>query len=180
MNVESGSIIGSIGSEDYLAICHFLYLEAELLDDRKFEQWYGMMANDISYFMPIQTNRSSRDHSMAIGGREDAAIFDEDKASLGMRIKRLSTNMAWAEEPPSRTRHCVSNVRIADGDGQCIIVKSNFIVYRNRGEKETDLFVGTRTDKIRRSDSPYGWEVFDRYILLDQANISSMHISIFL
>ncbi len=182
MSIQGKEIdfVKNCGIEDYLAVCNFLYCEAELLDNRKFDDWYNMLSSDISYFMPIQTNRNSRDYSKSIGSREDVAIFDEDKARIGMRIKRLSTNMAWAEEPPSRTRHCISNIRVVPEENGFLTVKSNFIVYRNRGEKETDLFVGARTDKIRKSDNSFGWEIFDRYILLDQATISSMHISVFL
>ena len=42
--------------------------------------------------------------------------MDETKATLAGRIARLDTGMAWAEDPPSRTRHLVSNVEVKAGE----------------------------------------------------------------
>src|SRR5215475_7831690 len=68
---------------------------------------------------------------------DELAILDEDKQTLTARIDRLDTGMAWAEDPPSRTRHIVANIEIEPGPAEAeITVHSNFIVYRSRGESE--------------------------------------------
>src|SRR5437870_4268014 len=72
--------------------------------------------------------------------REDElSILDETKETLAGRVARLGTGMAWAEDPPSRTRHMIANIEVAPGDGPSELkVYSNFIVYRSRAESEED------------------------------------------
>ena len=87
-----------------------LYHEAWLLDHDRLEEWLTLCAEQIRYWAPIRTNapRGSEDWS-----RPSAlAHFDEDKASLTMRVQRIRTGAAHADEPPARVRHLVSNVRI--------------------------------------------------------------------
>jgi 3-phenylpropionate/cinnamic acid dioxygenase small subunit len=47
---------------------------------------------------------------------DDIFHFDENRASLGLRVRRLGTNVAWAEDPPSLTRRFVTNIRVAWGE----------------------------------------------------------------
>jgi 3-phenylpropionate/cinnamic acid dioxygenase small subunit len=88
--------------------------------------------------------------------------------------------MAWAEDPPSRTRHMVSNVRVrsTEIDG-AFELDCSFFVYRTRLEREMDMFVGRRTDVIRRAANAYGFEIARRTILLDQATLLAKNLSIF-
>ena len=39
--------------------------------------------------------------------------LEEDKRYLEVRVARLDTGMAWAEDPPSRTRHLIGNLEAA-------------------------------------------------------------------
>src|ERR1700751_4882600 len=90
----------------------FLYGEAALLDDGDFHAWLDLLADDIHYWMPTRYNRTRRERGLDISSANELAFFDDDKASLVMPIKRIDTGMAWAEDPPSRTRHLVTNVQI--------------------------------------------------------------------
>ena len=61
--------------------------------------------------------------------------------------------MAWAEDPPSRTRHLITNIEVVAGDtADELRVYSNFLVYRTRAETEEEFFVGSRDDVLRRQD----------------------------
>lgn len=157
----------------------FLYYEAALLDAHELDAWYELLADDLRYVMPIRTTRASRDPG-EYSGAGDVAFFDESKASMGLRIRRLRTGAAWAEEPRSRTRHLVSNVRLSvsgeDGDVEAACA---FLVYRNRAEAQTDIFVGERFDRLRRVDSPAGFQVVSRRIHIDQATLQANNISFF-
>ena len=156
----------------------FLFAEAALLDERRFDEWYALLAEDLHYYMPAQTNlgRSQAE----LGELHQAAYFDDDKEYIGLRIKRLHTGRAWAEEPSSRTRHLVSNVRLMllQVDGE-VEANSIFYVYRSRLERQLDQFVGQRTDVLRRADNMYGWQIARRSIYLDQATLLSGNLSIF-
>jgi 3-phenylpropionate/trans-cinnamate dioxygenase beta subunit len=99
-------------------------------------------------------------------------------ASLKGRVARLDTGMAWAEDPPSRTRHFISNIEVMPGaaDGE-IEVHCNFIVYKNRSEAEQDFYVGARRDVLRRVDG--GWKIASRRLVLDQNVMLAKNISTF-
>ncbi|HEY2919392.1 MAG TPA: aromatic-ring-hydroxylating dioxygenase subunit beta [Candidatus Binatia bacterium] len=158
----------------------FLYLEAELLDDRKLREWLDLLTDDVRYWMPIRHNPLERpeDLSDELAKPGDGYYFDDDKTSLRVRVERLYVRNAWAEMPPSRTRHLVSNVRIKNDDGSEMEVHSNFLVYRTRMETDQDTFVGTRRDILRRVNDSF--KIAKRTIILDQAVLSAKNISIFL
>lgn len=157
----------------------FLYHESRVLDDRRFEEWFKLLADDLHYFMPTRYNRLKRESDKEFSAPNEAAFFDEDKKSIAMRIRRLNTGMAWAEDPPSRTRHMVSNVVIRPrGNGE-YEVDCYYMLYRSRLEREVEIFVGMRHDVLRRTDSEAGFEVAKRTIILDQATLLARNLSFF-
>jgi 3-phenylpropionate/cinnamic acid dioxygenase small subunit len=157
----------------------FLYREAELLDDREYVAWLELLAPDIHYWVPLRRNRTLRDLDQENSGPSEAAHFDDDHTSLGWRVTKLGTGMAWGEDPPSRTRRIVGNVRITPTpDPGEHTVRSNLLLYRNRLEVETDVFACERTDVLRRTDT--GFRIARRTVLLDQAVVLSKNISVFL
>jgi biphenyl 2,3-dioxygenase subunit beta len=158
----------------------FLYLEAELLDDRKLREWLDLLTDDVRYWMPIRYNPLERpeDLSDELAKPGDGHYFDDDKQSLRVRAERVYAKNAWAEMPPSRTRHLISNVRIKSDNGSELEVHSNFFVYRTRLETDQDIFVGTKRDILRRVND--GFKIAKRTIILDQAVLSAKNISVFL
>src|SRR5919202_1912186 len=148
------------------AIEDFLYHEADLLDERRFEEWLDLFADDARYWMPVRENRLSGPDDPARELEEQGGnyYFDDTKETLRIRVERLYTGAAWAETPPSRTRHLISNVRIRRESGDEVEVQSSFLVYRTRLEHDRDLFVGRRTDVLRRVDG--GFRIARRTIVL--------------
>ena len=168
----------------------FLYREARLLDERRFHEWLELFTDDVRYWMASRSNRypPSSQAITALGpdqSREanwdvekEMAILDETRVTLEGRIARLDTGMAWGEDPPSRTRHIISNIEVEPGEGPSeLTVYSNFLVYRTRAETEQDLYVGARRDVLRRVDG--GWKIAYREIVLDQNVLLTKNISIF-
>ncbi|AHH17694.1 biphenyl dioxygenase subunit beta [Nocardia nova SH22a] len=163
----------------------FYYLEAELLDDGRFTDWLDLLADDLDYWMPTRTNRLRRQQALSIAARGEAAYYEETKDSLAWRIRRFDSGMAWAEDPPSRTRHLVTNVVACHADPDeypgfttdDLVVRSAFLVYRNRLEREENVFAGGRTDLLRRTGD--GLRVARRTILLDQNILQAKNISTF-
>jgi 3-phenylpropionate/cinnamic acid dioxygenase small subunit len=168
----------------------FLYREARLLDERRLHEWVELFTEDARYWMPGHSNRYPME-SKAIGlldqaqepaaepaQEEELAILDETKATLRARIARLDTGMAWAEDPPSRTRHLISNIEVEEGDTASELrVYSNYLVYRTRGETEQDFYIGRREDVLRRIDN--AWKIARRKIILDQNVLLAKNVSIF-
>lgn len=154
--------------------------EARLLDQHRYADWLELLAEDLHYWAPVRTNRLRRQQALADGAPGEVAIFDESKASLAWRIRRFDSGMAWAEDPPSRTRHLISNVLVwpADQPGE-YIAESSFLCYRNRLEREVDLYAGGRTDTLRRAEDG-SLLIARRTILLDQNVLLAKNISTFL
>jgi 3-phenylpropionate/cinnamic acid dioxygenase small subunit len=168
----------------------FLYHEARLLDERRFHEWLDLFTDDVRYWMASRPNRYPKT-SKAIAmldrqnyveeesDREDElALFDETKETLTARVARLDTGMAWAEDPPSRTRHFISNIEVEPGAGDRELkVRCNYLVYRSRGEMEEDFYVGARQDLLRHVDG--SWRIANRRLILDQNVLSAKNLSIF-
>ena len=168
----------------------FLYREARLLDERRFHEWLELFTDDVRYWMAGRSTRYPRS-SKAItildpGRRQEAdvaiedelAILDETKVTLSGRVARLDTGMAWAEDPPSRTRHIITNIEVEPGDTASELkVYSNFVVYRTRAETEQDFYVGARQDVLRRVDG--AWRIARRKLVLDQNVLLPKNVSVF-
>jgi 3-phenylpropionate/cinnamic acid dioxygenase small subunit len=168
----------------------FLYREARMLDERRFHDWLVLFTDDVRYWMPLRANRYPKgskaikimDRNRYVEDeltREDElAILDENKETLAGRIACMDTGMAWAEDPPSRTRHLVTNVELEPGDApEELKVYSNFIVYRSRAEVEREMFVGTRHDVLRRVDGAL--RIARRKIIVDKSVMLAKNVSIF-
>src|SRR5882757_10889442 len=151
----------------------FLYREARLLDERRFDDWLRLFTDDVHYWMVARTNRYPKSSKAItvlnperyveedVTRADELGLFDEDFKTLTARVARLGTGMAWAEDPPSRTRHLITNIEVMpDASGSELTVHCNFIVYRNRGETEQDLYVGAREDGLRRVDG--AWKIARR------------------
>ena len=92
----------------------FYFHEADLLDERKFRDWLDILADDITYFMPIRRNVKFGQHAARENTKlgEGISWFDEDKWTLTKRVEQILTGVHYAEEPLSRITHMVSNVQI--------------------------------------------------------------------
>jgi 3-phenylpropionate/cinnamic acid dioxygenase small subunit len=153
----------------------FLYEEAALLDAREYRKWFGLVAEDIHYWMPIRRTVTRSDLEFEFTKQGAMAYFDDNHALLEMRVKKLEASSAWSEDPPSRSRHFVSNVRIVDIAGDEITIDACFHIYRTRLNSEVDSWVGRRTDVLRRSGATF--KLAKRHIFLDQTVILSKNMS---
>ena len=164
-------------------IADFLYAEADLLDERRYDDWLGLLAGDIRYWMPMRRNVKSGEEERELT-REHADIswFDEGKETLERRVRQIQTGIHWAEEPQSRISHLVSNVQVIEATPDAasareVTVRCRFLIYRNRVETETDLLVGKREDVLRRAEQ--GWLIARRKIILDQNVLMSKNLTFF-
>jgi 3-phenylpropionate/cinnamic acid dioxygenase small subunit len=161
----------------------FLYREADLLDERHYDEWLALLAEDVRYWMPMRRNVKVDDleREFTREGR-DISWFDEGKETLIRRVKQIQTGIHWAEEPVSRISHLISNIQLVEvnpsaADLAEVSVRCRFLVYRNRVETETDILVGKREDLLRRVGPD--WQIARRKILLDQNVLLSKNLTFF-
>lgn len=159
-----------------VSIKDFLYREASALDERRFRDWLAFLADDIHYEMPVRVTRE-------IGAEWEIApnahIFDDSKRSLEIRVERLETEFAWAEQPPSRTRHYVTNILVEGTDNPDeFVAKSNCFIYRSRGDDPTPSLLSIqRRDTVRRDGDT--WLIAQRWGAVDQSLVNAHNLSIF-
>jgi 3-phenylpropionate/cinnamic acid dioxygenase small subunit len=159
----------------HLRVARFLTFEANLLDEARFDEWLGLFTDDVQYRMPLRTTRS---RAAGPGFEDGTDYFCEDAESLAMRVRRLQTDFAWAEDPPSRTRRFVTNIDVEPATDDGVGARSNVLVYRTRGSDTTpDLFSCARRDVLR--DDGARLRIARRTIHLDQTVLGGHNLSIF-
>ncbi len=172
-----------LGREARLLLKHeveeFLFLEADVLDSRRYEDWLDLLTEDIHYWMPVRRTTTAREVDREFTQPGGVAFFDDDFATLKMRVDRMLLGRAWAEDPPSRTRRLITNVRVVTGDGHGegaeVTVASNFQLYRTRLDSEEDSWIGCREDVLRRVDGAF--RLARRRVFLEQTVILAQNMS---
>jgi len=164
-------------------VAEFLYREAELLDERRYDDWLALLADDVRYWMPMRRNvKFGEEEHEFTRERQDIAWFDEGKDTLVRRVKQIQTGIHWAEEPVSRISHLVTNVQLVEAtpsvaEAREVTTHCRFLIYRNRVETETDILVGKRDDVLRREGEE--WRITRRKIVLDQNVLLSKNLTFF-
>lgn len=176
------AVTSSTLMETHFQISQFLYREARLLDERRWDDWLSMIADDVRYVAPVRRARMPREDRMEFEPADGGAHFDENKEDLAERVRKVQTSRAWSEVPASRTRHLVTNVEIELVPGEDgWNVHSAFLLNRTRSETYQDMFAGARHDLIRRRQDGSGdLELASRRILLDQTVLLGNNLSVFL
>jgi p-cumate 2,3-dioxygenase beta subunit len=122
----------------------FLYEEAALLDAWRLHEWLALLTDDVAYEVP-STDAPDGD------ARTTLFLIADNFDRLRSRVNQLLGRTAWAENPRSRTRRLVTNVRIVGADGDTVHVTANFVVYRMRVE-QVDTYVGRYEYALVRRD----------------------------
>lgn len=173
---EMTNVHGDVRAE----IEDFFYQEADLLDERRYDEWLELLADDLTYEVPVRRNVAFdrlAAHENTVAGR-DVMWFDEDKATLAKRVLQLNTGEHWAEEPVSRVSHLVTNIRLVSVQLPLVSTTSRVLICRNRVDTETDIIVGRRRDTLIRRDG--GWRLQHRQVLLEQSVLQAKNLTFFL
>ena len=145
----SGGVISSAGDVGSLLqlreIEEFLFREARLLDERRFEEWLALFADDGVYWVPAEPDQRSP--------LDRLSLFYEDKALLDVRIRQIRHPRYYAQAPQTRTRHVIGNVELEDGAraGDEIAVRSSFVMLEYRDEQRR-VFGGEARHRLRRGE----------------------------
>jgi 3-phenylpropionate/cinnamic acid dioxygenase small subunit len=162
----------------WFELMQFYIREAWLLDERRLKEWLDLFTEDVLYFMPRRKNVLRREAHREITQLGDLAILEEDKRYLEMRVARLDSGMAWAEDPPSRTRHMVGNLVATPLENGEVEAKTAFLVYRSHLETDHQLLSGYREDVLRKVNGD--WKIARRTIVLDANVLLDKNLSVFL
>ncbi len=168
----------AIGSPLYNEILEFFYDEAEMLDQLRLHEWRETWTKDLEYGVPLRLTRPTREKDQTIV--RTVQHMHDNYGSMTVRVMRImDTKSAWGEDPPSRTRRLVTNVRVYKTDNEDEYkVQSYLLLTRNRFDHDDfDLLPCERHDLIRREDGKL--KLARREIILDQAVIGTPNLGIF-
>jgi phthalate 3,4-dioxygenase subunit beta len=163
--------------ERHLQAHQWLVDEAYLLDAQDYDNWLDLLTDDVRYHMPVRV-------TTALGAGFDTAPgmahFDEDKYSLSRRVARFRTEHAWTEDPPSRQRHFVTNVRtFVTSDAGHVIAESALLLFRSRGDVNDPALVSAGREDLLRRDGQR-WLLARRTITVDESVIRMQNLAVFL
>ncbi|MEB3983165.1 3-phenylpropionate/cinnamic acid dioxygenase subunit beta [Mycobacterium sp. 663a-19] len=164
----------------HLRAHQFLVDEAYLLDAQSYEAWLDTLTDDVRYVMPVRVTTA---RGAGFDTQPEMAHFDEDKYSLTQRVARFATEHAWTEDPPSRLRHFITNVRSFEGeDDKHLLVESAELLFRSRGDvNESALVSCGRQDVLRWCDGPEKTlKLARRTIIADESVLRMQNLAVFL
>ena len=137
-----------------------------------------MLTDDVRYVMPVRVTTVA---DAGFDGRPAMAHFDEDRYAIEKRVQRLLTDHAWTEDPPSRTRHLVTNVRTFagadDGRGHGRVERAAVPQPRRRPATGVGLRPAARR-AAPRADGEL--RLADRHITVEEAVLRTQNLAIFL
>lgn len=109
-----------------VTLATFVYREARLLDEKRFDEWYELFTEDARYWMPLTRGQPE--------GETHTSLFYEDKLLLKVRIERLHTQNAFSQQQPSFCQHVLQqpSVEEADSSANRFIVRTPFIYVESR------------------------------------------------
>jgi 3-phenylpropionate/cinnamic acid dioxygenase small subunit len=163
-------------SGDHQLAHQFLVEEAHLLDTMHYAAWFELLTDDVVYCMPVRVT--------AVKAIDETTVqtmhhFAEDRWSLRKRVDRFLTRHAWTEDPQSRVRHHVTNVRtFTTDDADTLAVESALLLFRSRGDRPPDILSAGRYDRLRRTAA--GLRLARREIQADEAVLRTQNLAVFL
>lgn len=165
---------GQVSPEVQQTVEQFLYREADLLDSFELDEWLDMLAEDITIRVPVRTyTHPGTEHGEF---SEDGYYLHNDHKMISERVTRLSKEYAWAENPRSRVRHVLGNVRIEETAEGYEVTNSQH-VFRSKGDTgDHDLISAERETTLRSTDD--GLLVADRTVFLDHSIVNTKNITL--
>lgn len=137
----------------------FLYREARLIDERAFDDWLTLFADDAVYCVPSAAGSDPV---------KDVSIIYDDRATLESRVRfRQQDAASYAQSPPSRVQHFISNVEVVDGASDAPVIHSSQIIYEARAGSSRAI-AARCTHRLRREGDTL--KIAEKRILLIDAD----------
>ena len=119
----------------------FLVAEARMLDERRWEDWLALFAEDGWYWVPLEEGQENP--------RETVSLIYDDRRLLETRIRRLAEAALHAQTPASRTSRIVANPTVEQEEGGEVTVRAKFQMVESRNDTRR-VFAGTTWHRLKR------------------------------
>jgi benzoate/toluate 1,2-dioxygenase beta subunit len=127
----------------------FLFLEARLADESRYEEWFELFDDEVHYWVPA--GAADYDPTTRV------SYINDNRSRLETRVRQLCTGVRYAQTPPSPMRRVLSNVEFLADDGATIEVAANFVLHELSAQASNELRVwaGRATYDLRRSEDGF-------------------------
>ena len=175
MSSPSLSDTQSVDADTQHRIEQFLFREADLLDRFELEEWLSLLDDDIVLRVPVRTARHPGSEQPEFS--EESSYLREDYEMIRERVGRLAKEYAWSENPRSRVRHVIGNVRVIDGTDDTLTVANNQHVFRSYGDTaDHDMLSAQRHTTLRDEGDVY--VITERTVYLDHAILNTKNLTL--
>jgi 3-phenylpropionate/cinnamic acid dioxygenase small subunit len=144
----------------------FLYHEATLLDDRRYEEWLALLAPDVAYWVP-----NFEDATQLAEG----VILYENLQALRARVVRAFDKLSPVQLPPPRTRHFITNIVVSSALPDEADVQSNFLLYVSK-DRRVLHFPGKVEHKLRKIEGAWRIVLKKIYLMTNDEPMGSLPI----
>lgn len=142
-----------------LALTHevaaFLYLEADLADNHRYDEWLALWAQELLYWVPCNAD--------TIDPAQQVSIIYDDFARLEERLFRLKTKHAHSQNPRSRLSRTVANICLHDFNADGGVVTSRFTLGESRQDRIT-TWIGSQRHVLERDGTSF--KIREKRVLL--------------
>lgn len=153
----------------------FLYREAELLDRFRMEEWVDLLDEEIVLTVPVRSDRGPGSDRPTFS--DESYYLRDDYDMLRERAEKISKEYAWSENPRSRIRHHIGNIRIQEIERGRHRVWNNQVVYRSQGDTADHRLLSAQRDTILELDGE-GFRIRDRTVYLDHSILATKNLTL--
>ena len=121
----------------------FLYREARLADEHRYDEWEALWTDDAIYWVPANGDDTDPTTQMSI-------LFD-NRSRISTRIKQLHTGKRHSQNPASRLRRVISNIELLGTEDDDVLAGANFVIYESR-DRGITLWAGRAEYRLRHTD----------------------------
>jgi benzoate/toluate 1,2-dioxygenase beta subunit/anthranilate 1,2-dioxygenase (deaminating, decarboxylating) small subunit len=134
-------------------VAKLLYREAELLDERRWDEWLALFAPDCEYWVPAWRDE---DEPTADPKTELSLIYYDNRGGLEDRVWRVKSGRSVASRVLPRTQHVISNVRASEAEQGVLQVKCNWTTQQFMPkEKVVEVYFGRYEHEWRQFDGQW-------------------------
>ena len=146
---------------DIRVIEQFLYREARLADEHRYDDWEALWTDDALYWVPAGSDDADPMTRMS--------VVHDNRNRIATRVKQFNTGRRHSQTPTSRLRRVVSNVEIIDDAGDDLTVEANFVLVESR-ERGKEIWAGRYTYRLRMVDGDLKMS-YKKVALVDNARV---------
>jgi len=146
----------------YRRVCEFVYLECQLADESRWEEWEALLADDMHYWVPIAGADADPNR--------DVSIINDNRSRLRTRLKQLMTGTRHSQAPISVMRRMLSNIVVRTAEDGLIELEANFVVYEFQTQSTMSLNTWPGRVRYRLRETSDSFEIVQKRVDLIMAS----------